>query len=61
MLLLIPIILNIKQNNDDDDEDDEYEDDNKIMNKTERTKLIKSLSLFTIYIWILTSIIAMKF
>jgi len=61
VLLLIPIILNIKQNNDDDDEDDEYEDDNKIMNKTERTKLIKSLSLFTIYIWILTSIIAMKF
>ena len=32
-----------------------------ILNYEERKKLIKSLSLFTIYIWILTSIIATKF
>jgi hypothetical protein len=60
VLLLIPIILNIKQKNSEDDDDDD-DKNNKIMNKSERTKLIKSLSLFTIYIWILTSIIAMKF
>lgn len=57
VLLLIPIILNVKQKKDDDDD----ENDNKLMTKSERTKLLKSLSLFTIYIWILTSIIAMKF
>ena len=58
ILLMIPVILNIRKKN-------EYEEDEEntsnILNYEERKKLIKSLSLFTIYIWILTSIIATKF
>lgn len=58
ILLMIPVILNIKKKN-DYEEDEEIT--NNILNYEERNKLIKSLSLFTIYIWILTSIIATKF
>jgi hypothetical protein len=56
VLLIVPIILNIKKKN-------EFEDDNKenIISYEERKKLSKSLSLFTIFIWVLTSIIATKF
>lgn len=58
ILLMIPVILNIRKKN--DYEEDE-ENNSNILNYEERKKLIKSLSLFTIYIWILTSIIATKF
>jgi hypothetical protein len=56
ILLVIPIILNIKKTN-------EYDDDKKdnILDFEQRKKLMKTLSLFTIYVWILTSIIATKF
>jgi hypothetical protein len=56
ILLIIPIILNIKKTNEYDDEKKET-----IIDFDERKKLMKSLSLFTIYVWILTSIIATKF
>lgn len=52
-LLTIPILLNIKEKNNNDDEN--------ILNYEERKKLIKTLSLFTIFIWVLTSIISTKF
>lgn len=58
ILLMIPVILNIRKK--DEFEEDE-ENTSNILNYEERKKLIKSLSLFTIYIWILTSIIATKF
>lgn len=58
ILLMIPVILNIRKKN--EFEEDE-ENTSNILNYEERKKLIKSLSLFTIYIWILTSIIATKF
>jgi len=58
VLLMIPVILNIRKKN--EFEEDE-ENTSNILNYEERKKLIKSLSLFTIYIWILTSIIATKF
>jgi hypothetical protein len=56
ILLVIPVILNIKKTN-------EYDDDKKdnILDFEQRKKLMKTLSLFTIYVWILTSIIATKF
>jgi hypothetical protein len=56
ILLVIPIILNIKKTN-------EYDDEKKdgIIDFEQRKKLMKTLSLFTIYVWILTSIIATKF
>jgi hypothetical protein len=59
VLLMIPIILNIRKKNDFEEDDDS--DDSEIVHYDERKKLIKSLSLFTIYIWVLTSIIATKF
>ena len=59
VLLMIPIILNIRKKNDFEEHDDD--DDSEIVHYDERKKLIKSLSLFTIYIWVLTSIIATKF
>lgn len=59
VLLMIPIILNIRKKNDFEEDDDG--DDSEIVHYDERKKLIKSLSLFTIYIWVLTSIIATKF
>lgn len=58
VLLMIPVILNIRKKNDFDEDE---ENNSNILNYEERKKLIKSLSLFTIYIWILTSIIATKF
>jgi hypothetical protein len=58
ILLMIPVILNIRKKNDFDEDE---ENNSNILNYEERKKLIKSLSLFTIYIWILTSIIATKF
>ena len=59
VLLMIPIILNIRKKNDFEEDDDGG--DSEIVHYDERKKLIKSLSLFTIYIWVLTSIIATKF
>ena len=59
ILIIIPIILNIKKK-------EEYKDDEqieiiKILNYDERKQLSKSLSLFTMFIWLFTSIIATKF
>jgi len=61
ILIFIPIILNIKSKEEEEDVDDDDENNVKILNFEERKKLIKTLSLFTIFIWILTSIIATKF
>ena len=64
VMIFIPIILNIKNTNKSESSmsnDDELNTDDKIIDYDERKHLIKSLSLFTIYIWILTSIIATKF
>jgi len=58
VLIIIPIVLNITKK---EDLDDEEKTDHNILNFDERKKLIKTLSLFTIFIWILTSIIATKF
>ena len=59
LLIIIPIILNIKNNTEFKDEnEDEYV---KILNYEERKQLSKSLSLFTMFIWLFTSIIATKF
>jgi len=58
VLIIIPIVLNITKK---EDVDDEEKPDHNILNFEERKKLIKTLSLFTIFIWILTSIIAIKF
>jgi len=60
ILIFIPIILNIKSK-EEEEQDDDDENNVKILNFEERKKLIKTLSLFTIFIWILTSIIATKF
>jgi len=54
ILLIIPILLNIKEKKYNHTEDN-------ILDYEERKKLIKTLSLFTIFIWVLTSIIATKF
>jgi predicted nucleic acid-binding Zn ribbon protein len=59
VLIIIPIVLNITKK--EDVEDGEEKPDHNILNFEERKKLIKTLSLFTIFIWILTSIIAIKF
>ena len=63
VMIFIPIILNIKKTNNDNtiSNDEELNDEDKIIDYDERKQLIKSLSLFTIYMWILTSIIATKF
>jgi hypothetical protein len=64
VMIFIPIILNIKNTNKSESSmsnEDELNTDDKIIDYDERKHLIKSLSLFTIYIWILTSIIATKF
>ena len=60
VLLIIPIILNIK-NKKPYEYDDDYNTENELMEFEERNKLNRSLSTFTIYIWILTSIIATKY
>jgi hypothetical protein len=58
LLIIIPIILNIKKKS-------EYIDDEQkgtiLLTIEERKQLSKSLSLFTIFIWLFTSIIATKF
>jgi hypothetical protein len=59
LLIIIPIILNIKNKTEFKDENED--DDVKILNYDERKQLSKSLSLFTMFIWLFTSIIATKF
>jgi hypothetical protein len=59
VLLIVPIILNIKKSTYIEEENKDKEKD--IISYEERKKLSKSLSLFTIFIWVLTSIIATKF
>jgi hypothetical protein len=59
ILIIIPIILNIKRKA--DYVDDEQTETEKILNNEERKQLSKSLSLFTMFIWLFTSIIATKF
>ena len=59
VLIIVPVILNIKKYNNYTDEDEGKKE--KLISYEERIKLNKSLSLFTIYLWILTSIIATKF
>jgi hypothetical protein len=59
VIIVIPVILNIKKKNDYIDADDIKEE--KLISYEDRKKLSKSLSLFTIFLWILTSIIATKF
>jgi hypothetical protein len=74
VVIIIPIILNIKYdktkdplNDDDADAADaaaaatDAIERIKPLSLEERTKLSKALSLFTLLIWILTSIIATKF
>jgi hypothetical protein len=60
ILIIVPVILNIKKKNNYSEEDGEEKFEN-IISYEDRKKLTKSLSLFTIYLWILTSIIATKF
>jgi len=60
ILIIVPVILNIKKKNNYSGEDEEEKFEN-IISYEDRKKLTKSLSLFTIYLWILTSIIATKF
>ena len=59
LLIIIPIILNIKNNTEFKDVNED--EDVKILNYDERKQLSKSLSLFTMFIWLFTSIIATKF
>ena len=64
VIIIIPILLNIKNGKAKDTADtlnDDEEDEVKLLPLEERTKLSKALSLFTLFIWILTSIIASKF
>ena len=59
ILIIVPIILNIKNKVEFVDEEDN--ENAKILNNDERKQLSKSLSLFTMFIWLFTSIIATKF
>ena len=59
VITIIPIILNIKKKDIDIDEEDK--DKIILLTYDERDKLSKLLSLITLFIWILTSIIATKF
>ena len=61
IIIIIPIILNTKNRKATDTLNDDDEDNMKLLSLEERTKLSKALSLFTLFIWILTSIIATKF
>lgn len=56
MLLAIPIVLNIQEKKSDDP--DEIVD---TLSYEDKKKLVKTLSLFTIFIWVLTSMIAIKY
>ena len=60
LLIVIPIILNIKKNTDFKPDGSESEGV-KILDFEERKQLSKALSLFTMFIWLFTSIIATKF
>jgi hypothetical protein len=64
LLIVIPIILNIKKNTDFKPEDGDGSGSSngvKILDFEERKQLSKALSLFTMFIWLFTSIIATKF
>ena len=63
IIIIIPIILNIKNETPRDPINDEQADNNMKtpMTLEERIRLSKLLSIFTLFIWILTSIIATKF
>jgi hypothetical protein len=61
VIIVIPILLNIKNTKARDTLNEDDEDEVKLLSLEERTKLSKALSLFTLFIWILTSIIASKF
>lgn len=62
LLIVIPIILNIKKKPDFKDEaNEETVVNTKILNYEERKQLSKTLTLFTMFIWLFTSIIATKF
>jgi hypothetical protein len=65
VIIIIPIILNIKNKNNininEDTKDTEDTAPIVMLTLEERTKLSKLLSVFTLFIWILTSIIATKF
>jgi hypothetical protein len=63
LLIVIPIILNIKKTNEYKPEDELYSGGSsvKILDFEERKQLSKALSLFTMFIWLFTSIIATKF
>lgn len=55
ILLLIPIIININNKEDDGVQKDKF------LSTEERKQLLKVMSLLTMFIWIFTSIIAIKF
>ena len=63
LLIVIPIILNIKKK--PEFKDEANHDDTvatvKLLNYDERKQLSKTLTLFTMFIWLFTSIIATKF
>ena len=59
ILIVIPIILNIKSKT--EFKEDDQNDAVVILTYEERKQLSKSLSLFTMFIWLFTSIIATKF
>jgi hypothetical protein len=59
ILIIIPIILNIKSKT--EFKEDDQNDAVVILSYEERKQLSKSLSLFTMFIWLFTSIIATKF
>ena len=63
IIIIIPIILNIKNTKAKDAINDDEEDKTKLepLSLEERTNLSKTLSLFTLLIWVLTSLIATKF
>jgi hypothetical protein len=62
LLIVIPIILNIKKKPEFKDEaNDEPVANVKILTYDERKQLSKTLTLFTMFIWLFTSIIATKF
>ena len=64
VIIIIPIILNIKNKNNINTKEDTGDTDTEpivMLTLEERTKLSKLLSVFTLFIWILTSIIATKF
>ena len=64
LLIVIPIILNIKKKpefKDEANDEDDTVESTKILNYEERKQLSKTLTLFTMFIWLFTSIIATKF